>query len=511
MSFNLVVPDFGLVLPQFIILITAIVLSLADAFLTRRLHFAWLTVISLLGYALGLLFLFGQQGRNESTFYGLFRADGLTIFLTIIILSAAILTVLVSASYIENLEGRMPLGEFYTLLAFAILGALLTASAGDLVMIFVGIELSSLATYILTAFAKRRETSLEGALKYFLLGIFASAILLYGMAWIYGSTGTTDLDQISRSLQAFVSGQDQIEASLLLGLILLIVGLGFKMAAVPFHFWTPDAYDGAPTPVSAWMSVVPKAAAVAAAIRILVQGLAPLRDDWVTLIAVLALITMVFGNIVAISQRNVKRMLAYSSIAHTGYILAGLAAYQVSDGFGNGGTSNGAISSVLYYLLAYTFMNIGAFAVLAWIQHRGRGIMLQDFNGLASQHGLPAAAMAIFLISLMGIPPMVGFYGKYYVIVALIDANLLWLALAIVVMSAISAFFYLRVVAVMYFNDASETAEQKTFDSVRTPLLDSGIAIMVIAVILLGLFSGPIVNLADQWSTALTLTAAVRP
>ncbi len=511
MSFNLVVPDFGLVLPQFIILITAIVLSLADAFLPHRLHFKWLTAISLLGYALGLLFLFGQHGRNESTFYGLFRADGLTIFLTIIILSAAILTVLVSASYIENLEGRMPLGEFYTLLAFAILGALLTASAGDLVMIFVGIELSSLATYILTAFAKRRETSLEGALKYFLLGIFASAILLYGMAWIYGSTGTTDLDQISRSLQGFVSGQDHIEASLLLGLILLIVGLGFKMAAVPFHFWTPDAYDGAPTPVSAWMSVVPKAAAVGAAIRILVQGLAPLRDDWVTLIAVLALITMVFGNIVAISQRNVKRMLAYSSIAHTGYILAGLAAYQVSDGFGNGGTSNGAISSVLYYLLAYTFMNIGAFAVLAWIQHRGRGIMLQDFNGLASQHGLPAAAMAIFLISLMGIPPMVGFYGKYYVIVALIDVNLLWLALAIVVMSAISAFFYLRVVAVMYFNDASETAEQKTFDKVRTPLLDAGIAIMVVAVVLLGLFSGPIVNLADQWSTALTLTAAVRP
>ena len=511
MSFDLVVPDFGLVLPQLAIMVLAVVLSLLDAFLPKRLQFGWLTAVSLVGYAVGLLLLFGQQGRNESTFYGLFRADGLTVFMTLIILSAAILTVLISASFIENLEGKMPLGEFYTLLAFAILGALLTASAGDLVMIFVGIELSSLATYILTAFAKRRETSLEGALKYFLLGIFASAIFLYGMAWVYGSTGTTDLDQISKSLQAFVSGQDHIDASLLLGLILVIVGLGFKMAAVPFHFWTPDAYDGAPTPVTAWMSIVPKAAAFAAAIRLLVQGLAPLRDDWVILVAVLAFITMVFGNVVAISQRNVKRMLAYSSIAHTGYILAGLAAYQVTDGFGNDGSANGAISSVLYYLLAYTFMNVGAFAIVAWIQHRGRGIMLEDFSGLASQHALPAAAMAIFMISLMGIPPMVGFYGKYYVIVALIDSNLLWLAVAIVVMSGISAFFYLRVVAVMYFYDTKETAKEQKLDSVRTPLLDIGIALMVIAVIGLGLFSSPIVHLADQWSTAMTLTAAVKP
>ena len=507
MSYELIVPDFGLVLPQFVVFLTAIVLSLTDAFLPKRLHFTWLTAISLVGYALGLLLLINQHGQNESTFYGLFRADGLTVFLTLIILSAAILTVLISASYVENLEGKMPLGEFYTLLAFAVLGALLTASAGDLVMVYVGIELSSLAVYILTAFAKRRETSLEGALKYFLLGMFASAILLYGMAWIYGSTGTTDLDAIARGLQAFTSGQEDIDASLLLGIILLIVGLGFKMAAVPFHFWTPDAYDGAPTPVSAFMSVVPKAAAFAAAIRILVQGLAPVRDDWVTLIAALALITMVFGNLVAISQRNVKRMLAYSSIAHTGYIMAGFAAYRATDGFSDGTSSSAGVSSVLYYLLAYTFMNIGAFAIMAWIQHRGRGMMLEDFSGLASQHAMPALAMTVFLISLMGIPPTIGFYGKYYVIVALIDADLLWLALGIVVMSAISAFFYLRIVATMYFSDAKETAREQSFRSVRTPLLDVGIAVMVVAVIALGLFSGPIIDLADQWSTALTLTA----
>jgi len=507
MTFDLIVPDWGLILPQFVVFITTVVLSLADAFLPNRLHFGWLTGISLAGYGLGLVLLLGQRGANESTFYGLFRADGLTVFLSLIILSAAILTVFVSASYVDRLEGRMPIGEFYTLLAFSVLGALLTASAGDLVMLFVGIELSSLATYILTAFAKRRATSLEGALKYFLLGIFASAILLYGMAWVYGSAGSTNLDVIAQNLQGIVAGQDGLDASLLLGLLLVIVGLAFKLAAVPFHFWTPDAYDGAPTPVSGFMSVVPKAAAMAAAIRILVQGLAPLRDDWINLIAVLALVTMVFGNVVAISQRNVKRMLAYSSIAHTGYMMAGLAAYQIQDGFtAGGGDAEQGVSSVLYYIFAYTFMNIGAFAIVAWIQHRGRGMELEDFSGLGTTYPLAAAAMTVFLVSLMGIPPTIGFYGKYYVIVALIDSGLLWLALAIVLMSAVSAFFYLRVVAQMYFSDGTPAGSSRP-----TPLLNIGIAAMVVGVIALGLFSGPIVSLADEWSSALTLAATAAP
>jgi NADH-quinone oxidoreductase subunit N len=507
MSFDLVVPDFGLVWPQFVVFLTAIVLSLADAFLPRRMHYTWLTVISLVGYGVGALLLFGQNGEDQSTFYGLFRADGLTVFLSLVILSAAILTVLISASYVEHLEGRMPLGEYYTLLAFAVLGALLTASAGDLIMIFVGIELSSLATYILTAFAKRRVTALEGALKYFLLGIFASGIFLYGLAWVYGAAGTTDLDAIALNINGMVQGQDNLDAALLLGLLLVIVGLGFKMAAVPFHFWTPDAYDGAPTPVTGFMSVIPKAAAFAAAVRLLIQGLGPLRDDWVLIIAILAAITMVFGNLVAISQRNVKRMLAYSSIAHTGYMMAGLAAYQVQTGFGSSGDmGDQGVSSVLYYLLAYTFMNIGAFAIVAWIQHRGGGMELEDYQGLASTHPLPAAAMSIFLISLMGIPPTIGFYAKYYVIVALLDADLLWLAIVIVVMSAVSAYFYLRVVAVMYFSEGKELSSHT-----KTPLLNAGIAAMVVAVFALGLFSGPIFDLAGTWTSALTLAAQAAP
>jgi len=505
MSFDLIVPDFGLVMPQFVVFITAIVLSLADAFLPKELHYRWLTAVSLIGYTLGLALLFQQNGKNEATFYGLFRADGLTVFLSLVILVAAILTVFVSASYVENLEGRMPLGEYYTLLSFAVLGALVTAAAGDMVMLFVGIELASLATYILTAFAKRRVTALEGALKYFLLGLFATAILIYGMAWIYGATGSTDLDEIAVNLQAMIQGQENVDAALLLGLLLIVVGLGFKLAAVPFHFWTPDAYDGAATPVTAFMSVIPKAAAMVAAIRLLVQGLGPLRDDWVTIIAILAAVTMVFGNVVAVSQRNVKRMLAYSSIAHTGYMMAGLAAYQVQGAVSDGGGSQG-IPSVLYYLLAYTFMNIGAFAIVAWVQHRGAGMELDDFRGLAASHPLPAAAMTVFMISLMGIPPTIGFYAKYYVIVALLDADLLWLALVIVVMSAVSAFFYLRVVAVMYF---SEGPELRTTE--RTLLLDTGILAMVVAVFVLGLFSGRIIDLAETWDTALMLTAQAVP
>ncbi|MGH2535217.1 MAG: NADH-quinone oxidoreductase subunit N [Thermomicrobiales bacterium] len=505
LNLSLETPDWGIATPHVILFVLALALLFLDAFLPKKKHFVWLTAVSLVGYTASLVALYWRHGEDEQTFQGMFRSDGLTLFMTLAIVSAAILTVMVSASYVEYLEGRMPLGEFYVLLAFAVLGSTLTAAAGDLVMIFVGIELSSLATYVLTAFAKRRTSSVEGALKYFLLGIFASAILVYGMAWIYGLTGSTDLDVIALQLQEIVSGEGRREPEVLLALLLIVVGLGFKIAAVPFHMWTPDAYDGAPTPVTGYMSVVPKVAGFAAIIRIMVQGLGPLREDWIDLIAVLAVLTMAFGNLVAIAQRNIKRMLAYSSIAHTGYMLVGLAAYQSGGGFGAGAGAAGADSdtgiwSMLYYLFAYTFMNIGAFAVVTWLQHRGRGMMLDDYAGLASTQPLAAAAMTVFMVSLMGVPPLLGFYAKYYVILAAIDADLLWLALAVVIASAVSAYFYLRVVAVMYFSSPERTPR-----AASTRLLDVGIAAMVVANIALGLFSERIVDLADDWSNALTV------
>jgi NADH-quinone oxidoreductase subunit N len=495
-----------LALPQLIVFVLAIVLLFLDAFLPRERHYGPLTALSLIGYSAATISLWWQDGKNQATFFEAFRADGLTVFLSLIILVAAILSVFTAASYVDRLEGRMPIGEFYVLLAFSVLGALLVSAAGDLVMIFVAIELSSLATYVLTAFARRRVTALEGALKYFLLGIFASAIFVYGMAWVYGAAGTTNLDQIAFNLQQAVAGQATVEASLLFALLLVVVGLGFKMAAVPFHFWTPDAYDGAPTPVTAYMSVVPKVAAFAATIRILVQALSALSGEWLTLIAALALITMAFGNIVAIAQRNVKRMLAYSSIAHTGYMLVGLAAYRVNPGFTSTEGYDG-VTTLLFYMFAYVFMNIGAFAIVAWLQHRGRGMTLDDFSGLARTNPLAAAAMSVFMISLMGVPPLIGFYAKYYVILAAIQNETalgIVLAVAVVVLSAVSAFFYLRVVAVMYFSDPIH--EHRTES---TPLLNVGIGVMVLATLLLGFFSGEIIALADRWSRALTVVAQI--
>jgi NADH-quinone oxidoreductase subunit N len=510
MSLDLTTPDWSLVVPHLIVFVTAIVLLFADAFIPEDRHYTSLTAISLIGYGLAGLSLFWMHGTTGSTFDGAFRADGLNLFLTLTILLAAVLTVVTSASYVERLEGRMPLGEYYVLVAFATLGALLVASAGDMVILFIGIELTSLSTYVLAAFARRRTTSLEGALKYFLLGAFASGILLYGMAWIYGATASTNLDVIGEELGIILADQEFTEPSLLFGMLLVVVGVAFKMAAVPFHFWTPDAYDGAPTPVTGFMSAIPKIAAFAAGIRLLIQALAPLRDDWVIIIAALALITMVFGNVVAVAQRNVKRMLAYSSIAHTGYILAGFAAYQTDDGFGFGGAgSDDGISAVLYYLIAYTVMNIGAFAVIAWVQHRGNGLMLDDISGLARHNLAAATAMAVFMVSLMGIPPTLGFYAKYYVIVALIRSDLLWLALAIVLMSAVSAFFYLRVVAVMFFNEPQQ--DEAKFTARTTPMLNISIGAMAVATIVLGIFSSDIVRLASEWSTALDVVAQVRP
>ncbi|HQX62619.1 MAG TPA: NADH-quinone oxidoreductase subunit N [Thermomicrobiales bacterium] len=494
-------PDVTLIIPQLIVLGTALLLLLGDVLLDRSRH-SVLTWLTLVGFGAALVANFFYIGVNRTTFNGMFRADDISVFVNLIALTGAILSVMISASYLEkNVEsGGMPLPEYYVLLALSTLGAMVVGASGDLLMVFIGIEMGSLAIYALTGFARKRMTSLEGALKYFLLGLFASAILIYGMAWVYGATGTTNLDGVAQALSGVVTN-GKVEPSLLLALLLLTVGLGFKVAAVPFHMWTPDAYQGAPTPVSAYMSVIPKIAGFAAMIRIFPQALGPMRDEWVTIIAILAIITMAFGNIVAVTQRDVKRMLAYSSIGHTGYVMAGLAAFgavQASD--------DHSVSSVLYYLFAYAFMNIGAFAVVAWLQERGGGTTIDDFNGLGARSPLAALSMTIFMFSLMGIPPLVGFYAKYYVIVATIEANMIWLAVSIVLASAVSAFFYLRVVAAMYFAPAPETEMRES----RMPLMATGLAVMVVATILAGIFSSQILNLAQNWINAFSTTVAIR-
>ncbi len=493
MQLPMVQPDWILLIPELIVLGTAILVLAGDVFLPRR-HQPLLAWLALAGMGLALASnLLIDWNAGKTTFNQMFRADYFSLFVNIIVLSAGIMSIMIATSYVSGNDepGNMPLPEYLVLLLFSLLGTMLVGASGDLLMIFIGIEMSSLAVYVLTGFARHRTTSIEGALKYFLLGAFASAILIYGMAWIYGATGSTNLSEIATRLRPMIAGQSKLEPSLLLALLLLAVGLSFKIAAVPFHMWTPDAYQGAPTPVSGYMSVVPKVAGFAAMARILVQALGPMSESWLTLIAILAVITMAYGNVVAIAQRDVKRMLGYSSIGHTGYMLVALAAY--------GGIKTGdlSVSSLLFYLFAYGFMNIGAFGVVTWLQHRGHGVDLDDFSGLGSRSPLAALAMTVFMFSLMGVPPLVGFYAKYYVILAAIQGNMTWLAVVLVVMSAVSAFFYLRVVAVMYFNEPIRQWQARS-----TPLLGFGLGLMAVATVGFGLFSSSVLDLAQKWVQA---------
>lgn len=490
-------PDLELLAPQLIVLGLALLLLLLDV-AAPRWRGAPMAYLTILGYGAALLATFTLIDTNEETFKGMFRADDFSVFVNIIVLVAGILSVLISINYMTSRAepGSMPVPEYYTLMTFSILGTMIVGASGDLLMVFLGIEMTSLAAYTLTGFARHRTTSLEGALKYFLLGLFASAILVYGMAWTYGATGTTNLTDIATALNAFDS-DGGVEASLLLAVLLVIIGLGFKVAAVPFHMWTPDAYQGAPTPVSAYMSVIPKTAGFAAMVRLLVQALSPLRDEWTIVIAIIAIITMFFGNIVAIAQTDVKRMLGYSSIGHTGYMLAALAAFGASRDL----SDDLSVTSLLFYLLAYAFMNIGAFAIVTWLQDRGRGVDIDDFRGLASQSPYAALMMTIFLLSLTGLPPLVGFYAKYYVILATVDADMIWLAVAIVLASAASAFFYLRLIATMWFAEAEQPAP-----SGSTPWLGAGLITMAAGTVLVGIFSGRVLDLAQEWADALTIT-----
>jgi len=336
----------------------------------------------------------------------------------------------------------------------------------------------------LTGFARTDRLSNEAALKYFLLGLFSTAILVYGMAWLYGMTGFTNVRDIGRIVASV--GDITSNGGLILALFLLIAGLGFKIAAVPFHMWTPDAYQGAPTPVTAFMSVGPKAAGFAATIRIMTEALGPAWETWVPVMVILSILTMSLGNIVAVVQRSVKRMLAYSSIAHTGYVLVGLASYTaVAE------NQTQAISSVLFYLFSYLFMNMGAFGIVIWLQRQGGTDFIEDFRGLSAWAPGQAALMAFFLLSLTGIPPTIGFLGKYYVFIAAIQADLTWLAVIGALNSAVGAFYYLRIIWYMYFEEPRAVRVTKPSPALMTTLVVSAVAIIALFI-----FSGPILDAA---------------
>jgi len=386
---------------------------------------------------------------------GVYVRDQLTMFLDLLFLGIAILCVLFAVDYLK--PRGLPMAEFSAILLFAISGAMLLGGAHDLLIIFIGLELLVLPGYMLAGYAKRDGLSTEGAIKYFLLGSFSSAIFLFGLAFVLGYAGSTDVGEIAAVLVGVAAGEASLAPGLAMGLALLTTGVAFKIAAVPFHYWTPDAYQGSPTPVTGYLSVGPKVAAFALILRLFVEGLGPLKADWLPFIFLLAAVTMTLGNLVAITQDNIKRMLAYSSIAHTGYIMVGLAAFAAAP-VGSRAETQG-LEALLFYSAAYAFMNLGAFACVAALQRRpGVTSQISSFAGLGRRVPLLGLAMVLFLLSLTGIPPLAGFFAKAYVILAAVEVGgwVTWLAVLMMLNTAAAAFYYLRVVVYMYMRDAPE-------------------------------------------------------
>jgi NADH-quinone oxidoreductase subunit N len=474
--------DLFTLLPELLLLTTVLVVIITDLFLGRAAKWV-LTPLMLFGLVLTGIGCALVWGVNATVFDGFYVVDDMSIFFKAATLLIGVLSALFAPSYL--VARRMPLGEFNAILLFSLLGMFTIASSGDLITLFLGLELMVMPAYLLTGFHKTDRYSNEGGLKYFLLGSFASAILLFGISWTYGLTGTTHIDQIGQRLVA--AGGAGPAALVAIGM--LTVGATFKAAAVPFHYWTPDAYQGAPTPITGFLSVGPKLGAFALLVRLFAEGLGPMRGDWLTMMAILAVLTMTAGNVVALTQTNVKRMLAYSSIAHTGYILAGLAAFAAAT---SAEIQGQALASILFYVLGYGVMNIAAFAVVGMLQRDpARFGGLASFAGLAGRAPALAASMAILLFSLTGIPPTVGFFAKLYVLLASVNAGLGWLAVAIALNAALAAFYYLRVIVYMYMRDPE--ADPAPVD--RHPFAVTALAVSVIGVVALGVFPEPILNI----------------
>jgi NADH-quinone oxidoreductase subunit N len=483
--------DLLLVLPELVV-VTAACLVLALDPVTGPAKKELLAWLSLGALALCIGLTGGQISTlNERVlaFHELVVVDGYARFWKLLLYVVTGLTILMSLPYLK--VERLQLGEYYGFTLLALSGMMVMVSGADLLTIYLGTELMSLSFYVMAGLKRSSPRSLEASAKYFVLGAFSSGLLLYGISLLYGVSGSTRLVELA----AAVGTRGFDDPLLLVATTLLAVGFGFKLAIVPFHMWTPDVYQGAPTSVTAFMAVASKAASFAAFVRVFVEGLGGLKADWSALFTLLCLLTLVLGNVVAIVQTNLKRMLAYSSIAHAGYALIGLVA--AARGMGESGSTSG-IASVMLYLVLYAFMTLGAFAVIGMFRKGGiEGEEIEDFSGLAKRQPLVALLMLIFMVSLAGIPPTAGFIGKFYVFMAAVEAGLTWLAVVALIFAAVSAYYYMRVVMVMYMREP----EASTGDLARlvpSPALSIVLACAVAGVILFGLFPSPLVGLALQ-------------
>ena len=475
--------DFYYILPELVLTGGALLVLIADVALPRehRAALAWLTLAAI-GATLASLVPF--TSTHVEVAHGLLAVDRFALFFKIVVLVAAAITVLMSVRYLA-IEGASP-GEYYFLILCATLGMMVMAGGIDLITIFIGLETMAVSFYILAGFIKPSQRSNEAAVKYFLLGAFSLGILLYGMSLMYGLSGTTNLRVMATSFDTMTK-----DPRLVLAVILVVAGVGFKIAAVPFHMWAPDVYEGAPTPVTAFLSVGSKAASFAMLIRIFWEGLPSMSTDWRLLFWVLSIATMTIGNVAAVTQTNIKRMLAYSSIAHAGYVLMGIVA----------GTTRG-ITATLVYLLIYSFMQLGAFAVVIVLRRADVvGDELKDFSGLAFRNPFAAFAMLLFMLSLGGIPPTAGFMGKFWLFSAAIDAHYYWLALIGVLNSAVSLYYYIRIVVFMYLKKETLGSEPTT-----SPTLAVALAVAVAATLVLGVYPRLLFDVAA--ASARTLGAA---
>ena len=444
----------------------------------------WISLFSLIGIGAATIHWYRlyRSGGVGHAFYDMISLDSFSLFFQLTVLIAAALTVLMSYRYLD-VEGEQH-GEYYALILFSTSGMMFMAAALDLVTIFVGLELMSISVYVLVGLLRGNMRSNEASLKYFLLGAFSTGVLLYGMSLLYGISGSTNLQLIGQAVS-----QDADNPVVVVGAVAMLAGLFFKVAAVPFHMWAPDAYEGAPTSVTAFMSVAVKAAAFAIFYRILMVSLGSIHELSMVLIAVVAILTMTIGNWAAVTQTNVKRLLAYSSISHAGYVLLGLAA----------GTELG-IRAGAVYLFLYTFMNLGAWAVVLLLRRRSiAGEQMDDFNGLFFRNPCVAVLMLLFLLSLGGIPPLAGFIAKYYVFAAVVDVYLttgsqlmLWLGVVAVINAVVALYYYIRIVLAMFIRELTEPAELNF--SVGTSI---ALAATAVATVLFGIFPGSIIRFAE--------------
>ncbi len=473
--------DLAVIAPLIAVVLTAGAVIVAD--IIRPGNTVLATGVSLVGLGISAALVVWAGNNPGSAFGGSYRVDALTTYLDIIFIAIIALTILFGPDYLVPRD--LPVAEFAAILCFALAGAMLISASADLLVLFLGLELMVIPGYLLAGFHRRDALSTEGAIKYFLLGSFSSAIFLFGLAFVWGLTGSTRIGDVAAELARIVQGAQALSPGLAMGLAFLTTGVAFKIAAVPFHYWTPDAYQGSPTPITGYLSVGPKIGAFALILRVFAEALGPLRSEWMIVFFVLATLTMTLGNLVAITQDNVKRMLAYSSIAHTGYMLVGLTAYA-------GGQIQG-LQGLLFYAAAYTVMNLGAFAVVAALQKRpGVTSRLETFAGLGRREPALGILMVLFLLSLTGIPPTAGFFAKAYVILAAVQGGgwLTLLAVIAVLNAAVAAFYYLRVVVYMYMREPQ--AEQAPV--AHGMLLRSGLLITGVLTVTLGLFPGPFIE-----------------